>query len=148
MRSIGLFCLLFCIACQKQSPELERSADKMAIAALIKAQEDDWNRGDIEAYMSGYWQSDSLRFASGANFYYGWQRTLERYKTAYPDKAAMGKLNFTVYDISQIAADHAIVFGKWELERESDHPNGLFTLLFRRFSSGWKIIADHTSSAH
>ena len=38
-------------------------------------------------------------------------------------------------------------FGRWRLERAQDAPSGLFTLLFRRTSAGWRIVHDHTSAA-
>jgi ketosteroid isomerase-like protein len=97
--------------------------------------------------MFGYLKSDSLRFASGGNVSYGWQTTLERYAKGYPDKEAMGKLTFSKIDIKIISEDAALVFGKWELERESDSPWGLFTLLFKYTETGWRIVHDHTSSA-
>jgi ketosteroid isomerase-like protein len=59
----------------------------------------------------------------------------------------MGKLIFSNIDIDLISQEAAIVFGKWELERESDHPWGLFTLIFKKTNEGWRIVHDHTSSA-
>ncbi|WP_222931465.1 YybH family protein, partial [Xanthovirga aplysinae] len=95
----------------------------------------------------GYWESDSLRFASGGNVSYGWKTTLEGYKTRYPNRDMMGNLTFTLYDVKVISEKDALVFGKWHLKRKADEPWGLFTLLFKKTSGGWKIIADHTSSA-
>ena len=120
---------------------------KGAIEAVLDEQVQGWNEGDIEKYMIGYDRSDSLRFASGGNVYYGWQATLERYKTRYPDKAAMGILSFSDLDIAVVSEDAALVFGQWKLKREEDEPWGLFTLFFRKTSSGWRIVHDHTSSA-
>lgn len=103
--------------------------------------------------MQGYWQSDSLRFASGGNINRGWKTTLERYQKSYPDKAAMGKLTFSNLETTVLSADAALVFGKWELTREQDktdkdRPHGLFTLTFRKTPQGWKIVHDHTSSGN
>ena len=120
---------------------------KDAIEAILNEQVRSWNEGNIEKYMAGYDRSDSLRFASGGNAYYGWRATLERYKTRYPDKAAMGILTFSDLDIAVISEDAALVFGQWKLKREKDEPWGLFTLLFRKTRSGWRIVHDHTSSA-
>lgn len=118
----------------------------MDIARVIFDQQNAWNKGDIEGYMQGYIKSDSLRFASGGNVSYGWKTTLDRYEKGYPDKETMGELTFSNIDIEFISKDAALVFGKWELERSSDHPWGLFTLLFKRTENGWKIVHDHTSS--
>jgi ketosteroid isomerase-like protein len=126
----------------------EPAADpKTEITRLLTEQSAAWNRGDIPAFMSGYWKSPELRFASGGNVTRGWQPTLERYQKSYPDKAAMGQLAFTELEITSLGADSANAFGRWRLTREKDSPSGLFTLTLRRFPEGWRIIQDHTSSA-
>lgn len=117
------------------------------ITQLIQDQAAAWNRGDIDGFMAGYESSDTLRFASGGNITRGWKPTLDRYKTRYPDRAAMGTLIFSDLEITILAKDAAVVFGRWKLERANDKPDGLFTLTFRKGDSGWRIIHDHTSSA-
>jgi len=116
------------------------------IQQLLAGQSAAWNRGDLDGFMQGYWKSDRLRFASGGKITSGWQTTLERYKKSYPDKAAMGTLTFSELDITLLAPDAAIAFGRWELAREKDQPWGLFTLTLRRTADGWRIVHDHTSS--
>lgn len=119
---------------------------KNEIKQVLTQQQKGWNEGDIPAYMQGYHKSDSLRFASGGNVSYGWQTTLDRYLKGYPDKATMGQLIFSEIDIKVLSETSALVFGKWELERENDHPYGLFTLVFKLTEDGWRIVHDHTSS--
>jgi len=138
---IYYFLLLFAII----SCNAEKNSDKEQIIKVLDEQAKAWNDGNIEAYMLGYLQSDSLRFASGGNVSYGWETTLERYKKAYPDKETMGILTFSEIDIELISNDAALVFGKWELERASDHPWGLFTLLFKKTDEGLRVVHDHTS---
>lgn len=117
------------------------------ITAVITAQAEAWNHGDIDGFMHHYWRSDDLRFASGDNITRGWQRTLERYRASYPDQVAMGKLEFADLEFTELGPDAAIVFGRWRLTRASDSLHGLFTLTFRRIDGAWKIIHDHSSSA-
>lgn len=117
------------------------------ITALLSAQSGAWNRGDIDGFMQGYAQTDELRFASGATVTLGWRATLERYKQRYPDKTAMGTLAFTDLEITGLAPDTALAFGRWKLTREKDAPHGLFTLTLKKTASGWRIVHDHTSSA-
>lgn len=141
MKILLFISLLFLVSCNGNNKDAEQ------IRNVLTLQEKAWNEGDITGYMAGYMQSDSLRFASGGNVSYGWKTTFERYKKGYPNKKTMGKLTFSDIDIKLISEDAALVFGKWELEREKDHPWGLFTLLFKNTNEGWKIIHDHTSSA-
>lgn len=117
------------------------------VRALLDAQAAAWNRGDIEGFMQGYWNSPELRFASGGNVTMGWKPTLDRYKARYADRAAMGTLAFTDLDVRPAGDDAALAFGAWRLVRESGSPHGLFTLLLRRTGDGWRIVHDHTSSA-
>jgi beta-aspartyl-peptidase (threonine type) len=95
--------------------------------------------------MRGYWNSPELVFVSGDNVTKGWQPTLERYKKRYDSRAKMGTLSFTDVEIEVISKDAAKVLGSWALAREADNPKGKFTLIFRRFKDGWKIVHDHTS---
>lgn len=115
------------------------------IRTVLAEQQECWNNGDIDCFMQGYWNSDSLRFIGRSGINYGWQATLDNYKLTYPDKATMGTLNFELLNLEAIGTDHYLVTGKWKLTREADEPNGLFTLIWKRFGDEWKIIYDHSS---
>ena len=127
-----------------QSPRINVVSE---IQNVLHAQQDAWNRGDIEAFMNGYWRSNETVFVSGDDVERGWEKVLERYKKKYSDRAKMGALTFSNLEIKPLSDDSAVVLGSWKLKRASDEPHGRFTLIFRRFSEGWKIVHDHTSSA-
>lgn len=150
-RFASLFTAFILAGCQVAPPPTaaESSADKVAILKVINMQVNAWNDGDIDAFMQTYWQSDSLRFASGGNVRQGWDETMARYKTAYPDRAAMGTLNFEDLDIKQLSREWAVVFGRYRLKREAPLSNatGLFTLLLENKADHWIIVHDHTSAA-
>lgn len=117
------------------------------ILQIMQTQAEAWNRGDIDAFMQTYAPVDNLRFASGGTVTYGWKPTLARYKQRYPDRATMGTLVFSGLAVTELSPDAALIFGHWQLKRAADAPHGLFTLLVRRTPAGWRIFADHTSSA-
>lgn len=144
-----LFLLLFTATGCASTRTAADPAARAAIRAVLDGQVAAWNRGDVPGFMEGYWRSDSLRFASGGTIRRGWQATLDGYRRGYPDRAAMGTLAFADLDVAVLAPDAAQVFGRWALTRDAAHPpaSGLFTLTFRRFAEGWRIVADHTSSA-
>lgn len=133
--------------CQPNAPRFDPAAERAAIRAVLDEQVAAWNAGDLERFMDGYVQTDSLRFASGGSVRYGWATTLERYQSSYPDRAAMGTLAFEQIAIRVLSPEWAMVFGAWRLDREQDAPSGLFTLIFQRRAEGWRIVHDHTSSA-
>ncbi|MEP7075622.1 MAG: nuclear transport factor 2 family protein [Acidobacteriota bacterium] len=119
--------------------------DKAAIRKVMDDQSAAWNRGDIEGFMSGYWQSEHLTFISGTTVTRGWQPTLDRYKKGYYSREKMGTLTFSELEITMLSKNAAVVLGSWSLNRTNDNPNGKFTLTFRKFKEGWRIVIDHTS---
>ncbi|MEO0882296.1 MAG: DUF4440 domain-containing protein [Pseudomonadota bacterium] len=120
--------------------------DEVEIRAVLADQAASWNRGDIDAFMNGYWRSADLRFGSGNTVVKGWQSTLMRYRERYPTGAAMGELSFRQLEVELLSDDAAVVHGAWQLQREEDTPGGLFTLVFRDFGDGWVIVSDTTTS--
>ena len=121
------------------------SSDLVAIRTLLQAQQEAWNRGDIETFMVGYWKSEKTEFVGASGILRGWQAVLDRYRKTYPDKATMGKLTFSDLEITMLSTDSAYILGRWQLEREKDRPGGVFTLIAKKFPEGWRIIHDHTS---
>ncbi len=116
------------------------------IRALLDDQVAAWNRGDLDAFMTAYWKSPGQTFCGSDGVTRGWETVLARYKKRYSDRAAMGTLAFSDLEITLLARDAALVLGRWQLKREKDSPGGVFTLVLRRFSEGWRIIHDHTSA--
>ena len=111
----------------------------------LKAQENEWNKGNIEGYMAYYWISDSLKFIGKSGITYGWKNTLEHYKISYPDKKKMGMLTFSEIKFESLKRNIIMVTGRWELARENDNLNGYYSLLWKKTKGKWVIISDHTS---
>ena len=122
-----------------------QSKDEQTIRSVLAYQTTAWNQGNLQQYMMGYWQSDSLMFIGKSGITYGWQKTLDNYKKGYPDTAAMGKLNFDLLTIKRLCADYYFVVGKWHLARSIGNVGGTFTLLFRKIKNSWVIVSDHSS---
>jgi len=118
-----------------------------AIRAVLDAQREAWNHGDIEGYMDGYDRSPNTEFVGGDTITRGWQTVLERYRKNYNSREKMGMLTFSDLEITMLSDDAALVLGRWRLKRASDEPHGTFTLLFRKTKAGWRIVHDHSSSA-
>jgi ketosteroid isomerase-like protein len=129
------------------SAQSSRPDITLEISAVLKMQQDAWNRGDIDAFMDGYSRSDETLFVSGDDVTRGWQKVLDRYKKKYSDRAEMGTLTFSNLEITPLCNDSAVALGSWKLNRANDQPHGRFTLIFRRFPEGWRIVHDHTSPA-
>ena len=118
------------------------------IRAVLDAQVAAWNAGKLEEFMAGYWRSPELTFYLGGQKLAGWDATLARYRRNYQAEGKeMGKLQFSELQIEPLGAVAAVVRGRWGLTMaEGRKLGGLYTLVFRRFTEGWKIVHDHTSS--
>jgi hypothetical protein len=121
-----------------------QSKDEREVRALLDFQIQEWNKGNIPAFMESYWKSDSLMFIGKSGVTYGWQKTLDNYKKNYPDKVAMGKLNFELLQVKRLSSKHFFVVGKWYLTRSIGDVGGIFSLLLSKVGNRWVIIADHT----
>lgn len=142
---VGVLVLIFALA-SRVPLNASDASEQAQIRALLQNQTEAWNRGDIDAFMAGYWRSEETAFVGASGITRGWQSVLERYKKSYPDRKAMGQLTFSGLEIHLVCADAAFAIGQFQLERENDKPAGIFTLNFRKFPEGWRIVADHTTA--
>ena len=117
------------------------------IQSVLSAQQDAWNRGDIDAFMNGYARSTSTVFVSEDEVRRGWETVRDRYRVKYSDRAKMGTLSFSEIEVTMLSPDSAVVLGGWRLKRGNDEPHGRFTLICKRLPEGWRIVHDHTSAA-
>jgi uncharacterized protein (TIGR02246 family) len=152
---LGGFLILGFLACLQGgscgAESKDREADRRAINAVLVAQQEAWNRGDVDAFLTGYWHSEDLTFSGSGGISRGWNEVLARYRKTYPDRAAMGTLDFSGLEFRFLGADSALVLGRWHLKRaaekggENADIGGVFSLVWQRFPEGWRIIHDHTS---
>jgi ketosteroid isomerase-like protein len=137
--------VLLSLSLGTQVDATKRRSDEAQIRAVLDMQSIAWNRGDIDTFMTGYWKSEETEFVGARGITRGWQAVLDRYRRNYPDAKAMGRLTFSNVEVHVVCRDVAFVIGEFKLEREKDQPTGVFTLNFRKFTAGWRIVADHTT---
>ena len=142
LRAAPVFILLIASFANAQSSTTE-------IRQVLSQQQRAWNNHNLEAFMNAYWNSPKLTFFSGAEAAHGWRAALDRYRKKYQSEGnEMGQLAFSDLRIESLGPDSAFVRGSWKLTLSNGKtPRGLFTLIFRKFPQGWKIIHDHTSAA-
>lgn len=115
------------------------------IKQILNKQTEAWNKGDIDAFMQTYWKNDSLVFVGKSGVTYGWQNTFDNYRKGYPDKTAMGQLQFTVIRIESLSDQVYNVIGKWHLTRTIGNLQGHYTLIIKKINGKWLIVQDHSS---
>jgi hypothetical protein len=137
-------CFLFMLGIFALSAQ--EDADFTSIRTAILKQQDDWNRGDIPAFMEVYWKSENLQFIGANGITKGWQQTLDNYKRRYPDRDAMGQLSFGIVSMEKLSKKSVFLVGTWDLKRKNDAPGGYFILIWKKIKGTWVITADHTSA--
>ena len=136
----GLFAVFSCMVASGQTDAGQ------AIRKVMADQADAWNQGNIDGFMKGYWNNDSLVFVGQSGLTYGYAQTLSNYKKHYDTPAKMGKLFFTLLSIRQVSPEYCFVLGKWLLKRPAaGDTGGTYSLLFRKIDGQWVIVVDHTS---
>ena len=148
MKKISILILALGITFGAGAQEVKKKFQQKAtkeIRELMVRQEKCWNEGDLECFMESYWKSDELVFIGKSGPKYGWETTLSNYRKSYPDKKAMGKLQFSLISTDILSDEAAFVIGKWLLEREQGNLSGHFTLLWKKIDQEWVIVADHSS---
>src|SRR2546428_12920882 len=141
--------IIFCIlmpAIVSAAPTQTQNATAQ-IRSVLSAQQEAWNRGDIDGFMNGYARSASTVFVSEDTIGRGWETVRARYRKKYSDRAKMGTLTFSDLEITLLSPDAAVVLGRWGLKRAKDSPHGRFTLIFKRLPEGRRIVHDHTRPA-
>jgi len=132
---------------------LSAAADKpaeggeRAVRAVLAAQIGAWNRGDLNGYMAGYWNSPDLVFFSNGQETRGWQSTLDRYRARYQGEGKqMGTLDFPVLDVLTLGPDAALARGRWRLRMpDGKELSGMTSVFFRKLPDSWRIVHDHSS---
>ena len=134
------------VACRKDAafgPD-----DEAAILAVMHAQQEAWNAGNVEAFMEGYHRRPDVVFTSGGKIRRGWQETLTAYRTRYVEgDAEMGTLSFSDLEVQPLGPEAAVVLGHWALSDTPQAGGGVFTLVFTEAEGQWGILHDHSSSA-
>ncbi|TAE14870.1 MAG: nuclear transport factor 2 family protein [Bacteroidetes bacterium] len=124
--------------------QAQKNAEKI-IRSVLQTQTAAWNRGDLDNFMVGYWESDSLLFVGKNGATYGYQATLANYRKSYPTKDEMGTLKFDIKHVRNMGKGTYFVLGAWFLERKVGNVQGMYTLIWRKINGQWKIVVDHSS---
>ena len=155
LRSLRIQLISLCLggaalAAVMTSPVVARvasqSSDRAAILQVLTNQQSNWNKGDVEAFLEGYWHSPELTFSGTSGIARGWEAVRARYKKNYADRESMGQLEFSALEYRFLGPDAALVLGHWHLTRAKGDVGGVFSLVWQRFPEGWRIIHDHTSA--
>ena len=118
--------------------------DRHEAEELLAAQAEEWNRGNIPAFVGFY--SQGLSFLGAEGLVRGGADLVQRYQERYPDAEARGSLTFGILEFRPLGGHSALLLGTYHLERQ-EPAEGYFTLVLERTSGGVRITHDHTTAA-
>jgi uncharacterized protein (TIGR02246 family) len=124
------------------------SQDDRQIRALLDKQAADWNRGDLDAFATGYKDSPDILFM-GSPIDKGYAAMVARYHKAFPTREKMGTLTFSDVEVQPLDERFATVTGRFHLERTSaagGNADGYYLLVMEKTADGWKAIRDATTN--
>jgi beta-aspartyl-peptidase (threonine type) len=133
-------CCLLDRRCENDRGEEEAGEIRAAMAEQVES----WNSGDLAGFMKYYWRSDDMTFHGGKKRLQGWEALNSMYVETYSGEQR-GILDFTGLEITVLSNESAYVLGDWKVELPDTVKQGKFTLLWRRFGEGWRIVHDHSS---
>jgi ketosteroid isomerase-like protein len=135
------------MACGLLPAQTATDAESAAIVAMLNRQAADWNRGDLDAFATGYKRSPDILFM-GRTIRRGYDQMLAGYRKSFPNREAMGKLVFSQLEVQPLDQRFATVTGRFHLERTArggGDASGYYLLVVEKTPAGWKIIRDDTT---
>jgi uncharacterized protein (TIGR02246 family) len=129
----------------------EGASDNGELTRQIVAQLDraagDWNRGDLDAFVSDYAPESTTTFVDGRRARHGFDFIRNNYAPRFAPGARRDSLQFEEVEVRRLSPVLALVTARYILQRGgSTSASGPFTLVMERRAEGWKILHDHSSS--
>ena len=138
---------LLLAACRAGAPPASDPALAGRLTAQLLRSADDWNRGDLEGFMSDYARDSATSFVDGGHVRRSWDVIHARYAPRFGPGAPRDSLRFEEVAVRPLGPDHALLTARFVLFRDGrTTASGPFSLVLERQAGGWKILHDHTSS--
>jgi ketosteroid isomerase-like protein len=129
-----------CASIKKES----KSNNANEIIALMNQSAQDWNVGNLDAFMAVYDTASTFMLSKGP---VGIQGMRENYQKGFfnGDKPKQN-LRYEDMVVRPLGNDHALLTGKFVLSGNGlPERKGIYTLIFIRRGNVWKILHDHSS---
>ena len=139
------FALAVCAAtasAQNTDPLFTATRQQLDVAKIVLEQQDAWNKGDLDAYLSHYKDAADTQ-AVLATLVRGIDNIRSAFKANFPNKDAMGIIEDSEVEVRGMGDNFALATGKYHLTRTrkaGGEVSGTFTELFEKTPTGWRII--------
>ena len=152
MRASTLLLAAVLAACRPDAESTSASSgDAAALTRELTTQltraATDWNRGDLNGFLSDYAPDSTTSFVDGRRSRHGIDFIRERYRPRFQPGARRDSLHFEEIEARPLGSSFALLTARFILERGGQiTSSGPFTLVMQRLPQGWRILHDHTSS--
>jgi L-asparaginase / beta-aspartyl-peptidase len=153
MRALVLVAIVLAACRESARPTTVASpgSDSPTLTLVITTQLDraalDWNRGDLDAFLSDYAPESTTTFIDGRRARQGIDFIRRNYAPRFSPGARRDSLHFEEVSVRGLGPTLALVTARFILQRGSAiTASGPFTLVMERRPEGWKILHDHSSS--
>ena len=117
------------------------------ITSQLDRAADDWNRGDLERFLSDYAAESTTTFMDGRRARHGFEFIRQNYAPRFAPGARRDSLRFEEVEARYLKPGLALVTARFVLTRGGlVTASGPFTLVMEQRPAGWRILHDHTSS--
>jgi uncharacterized protein (TIGR02246 family) len=107
----------------------------------------DWNRGDLEGFLSDYAADSTTTFIDGYRSRHGIDFIRRNYAPRFAAGARRDSLHFEEIAARALSPTLALVTARFILMRgNAITASGPFTLVMEQRPAGWRILHDHSSS--
>jgi len=129
------------------SPDADRADLTRLIAAQLDRSASDWNRGDLNGFLSDYAPESTTTYVDGRRSRPGMTFIRGVYAPRFAPGGKRDSLHFEELEVRPLSATLALVTARFILQRNGAiTSSGPFTLVMESRPEGWKILHDHSSS--
>ena len=118
------------------------SREQLDVTKVVLAQEADWNKGDLDGYLSHFKDAkDTEAVLNGP--VRGLDNIRAAYHASFPGKDAMGNLEQREVAVRELGPDFALATGKYHLGRSKKNggdAEGTFTEIFEKVGKSWQLV--------
>jgi ketosteroid isomerase-like protein len=117
------------------------------LSAQLERAAADWNRGDLEGFLSDYARESTTTFVDGRRARHGFEYIRDNYARRFAPGVRRDSLHFEEVETRRLSPTLALVTARFILERNGAvTASGPFTLVMELRPEGWRILHDHSSS--
>ena len=131
----------------KSASSVDNAGVSQELTAQLTRAAADWNRGDLDGFVSDYAPESTTTFVDRGHSRHGFDFIRERYRPRFEPGAQRDSLHFEELEVRPLRTGLALVTGRYVLQRAGQiTSSGPFTLVMESRPQGWRILHDHTSS--